>query len=109
VRGERLWSSLEAIIPGALAAWRRVLDVPDQATWDGQWTETKIQATAKGLGVHPDRLRRIVERETRKMGKTQASIDRFFELLGPEVGQQVSLQLRELVVVVGSLMAVIRP
>jgi hypothetical protein len=108
-RGQLLWSNLETVIPGALRTWQRVLGLPDQSEWDGEWTEEHIGGVARGLGVPPERLRGIVQRETRRMEKARPSLERFFELLGPEASERVGREIREMIVLVGNLTAVVRP
>jgi hypothetical protein len=108
-RGALLWSNLETMIPGALKAWQRVLGLPDQPEWDGRWTDDHIGAVSRGLGVESDELRRVVERETRKMERSRPSLERFFKALGPEETDRVGRELGEAVVLLGNLTAVVRP
>jgi hypothetical protein len=108
-RGALLWSNLETMIPGALKAWQRVLGLPDQPEWDGQWTDGDIEAVSRALGAPSEKLREVVEKETRKMEKTRPAVERFFKALGPEETDRVGRELGEVVVLLGNLTAVVRP
>ena len=108
-RGAILWSNLETMIPGALKAWQRVLGLPDAPEWDGQWTESDVEAVSRALGAPPAQLQHVLEREMRKMERTRPSLERFFQALGPEEADRVGRELGEVVVLLGNLTAVVRP
>jgi DNA-binding transcriptional ArsR family regulator len=108
-RGALLWSNIETMIPGALKAWQRVLGLPDQPDWDGQWTETDIEAVARALGTPSEQLERVVEKEMRKMERSRPALERFFQALGPEETARLGRELSDVVVLLGNLTAVVRP
>jgi hypothetical protein len=108
-RGALLWSNLETVIPGALKVWQRVLGLSDQPAWDGQWTETDIEAVSRALGTPSEQLQKVVEKEKRKMERSRPTLEKFFEAIGPEETDRVGRELGEVVVLLGNLTAVVRP
>jgi hypothetical protein len=108
VRGALLWSNLETMMPGSLAAWKRALGLPELPAWQGELTDAHIDALAKALGVPPDELRAVVAKEVRKLERANPLMLQFFEFLGPEEGDRFGRQLSALVGLVANLTAITR-
>jgi hypothetical protein len=56
-----------------------------------------------------EKLQKFVERDTRTTERTRPAVERFFEVIGPEDADRTGRELRDVVVLLGHLTAVVRP
>ncbi len=108
-RGQIVWSNIETLIPGALAAWRRAIGVEGIIPKGPPTIDSQAQFWSRVLQVPAVEIRKVLERELKRIERYRPVLDQFFAVLSPEERGLVARDLNGLIVLIANLTAVTRP
>jgi DNA-binding transcriptional ArsR family regulator len=108
VRGQMVWSNIEAMIPGALQATRQVFGV-SLGAHGGSPLDSAIDVWAKMLRVSPEEIREPIVKEIARLQKYKPTLEQFSNVLSAEENNKVGQAFAGLLMLTANLTSVVRP